>query len=117
MKGQRVNIPTQTLKVELYAPTTDAHNSLVDAWATPQLVEVYGWASAAADPMPVSEGFNHQPVTSLVDVWLPRPAGNPRARWTLSAGVFEQVGYPTDFRHGPWWSDSGAVVRLRKIKG
>lgn len=110
-------ISTQFLSVELYAPTTDSHNSLVDGWAEPEPVEVYGWADASTPSMPVGEGVNRQPITNLVDVFAPAPVGNPKAHWALPGGVFEQVGTVTDFRHGPWWSGSGVVIRLRKITG
>lgn len=110
--------PTKVAMVAVYKPGRDAHGAPIDAWTAPTPVEVFGWAPTGGilKNQPV-EG-NRRPVIVELEVFAPAPVGGPRAQWTLpKRGVFEQVGESADYRDGPWWPDSGAVIGLTKTEG
>ena len=112
-----MSIPTKTVQMAPFAPIEDAHG-LVDAWAAPTDVEVYGWAPPTPSPAMQPIEDNRRPTTVDLDLYLPSVHGQPRAHWTLPGmGTLEQVGRTVSYADGPWWPTAGAVAQLRRIEG
>lgn len=111
------DVPTVEVQVSLFDPLEDSHGAIVDRWAAPAPVDVYGWASAGSlsDNQPI-EG-DRRPAIFDYQVFMPKAAGGPRAHWELPDGTFEQVGHAADYSNGPWWKDAGAVAWLTRVEG
>ena len=78
--------------------------------ATGTSVAVYGWA-----PTSVSEPDEDRNEMS-VDLFLPTATGAPRDVVDLPIGQFEVVGHPETYAYGPFGSNLGAVVKLRRVQ-
>lgn len=106
-----------TVQTAAYVPgQKDAHNNDVDAWASPVDQPAIGWAS------PNSAQPKYMGATrTIIDVELYVPVDfvcGPRDRVTLTDGkVYEAVGYPEDYTHGPFDFAPGLVVNLVRVEG
>jgi len=114
-----VSIPTPyTVQREPLTPgATDGHGNPVDAWGAPVDVPVHGWAPPSPDREPAQD--NRDLVLRDLDMYAPAgTTGSPGDRWTLPDGVFEQVGHPEDYTHGPWANPvAGVRISLKRVEG
>lgn len=110
-----MQIPTREVGVQPFTPGEDDHGAPIDAWGPAVGVAVYGWAPASmAQPI---EG-NRRPVEVDIEVYAPPgTVTRPRDVWLLPEGHLEQVGHPEDYGNGPWWSDAGVRIQLRRVEG
>lgn len=94
----------------------DAHGNPAEGWSTPVDVPVFGWSPPAADREPFETARGA--VQRDLDVYGPAGTGGaPRDRWTVDGVLYEAVGYPEDFTHGPWLWDAGVRISLVRVEG
>ena len=90
--------------------------NLVDAWADPVEVPVYGWHTSATHEPQIA---GHDRV--LVDAQVLAPQSwrpSPRDKVTLPGfGEYQVIGETEDFNHGPFGWEPGNRVNLRKVTG
>lgn len=108
--------PFTVQTMEFQKTGMDSHGNPVQSWDNPQPQRVFGWAVAnSAQPKYVGAD------RTIVDVELYVPPGftaGPRDRITVPPGwLFEVVGYPEDYNHGPFNWSPGLVVNLVRVEG
>lgn len=93
--------------------STDAHGNAVRAY-TSTLLPVHGWAATSSEP----NEANRAAVVWDLEVYAP-PATDvlPSDRVTVEGAVFDVVGHPADYTHGPFAFAGGVVIRLRRAEG
>lgn len=105
------NIP---VCVHPFAPSTDSHGGVKDAWAAGETFYVIGISPKGDD---ASIGDSRIQREAEFQVFCQFPIGSHRARWVLPDGKqYEQVGDPADFSMGPWWC-AGSISYLKRTKG
>lgn len=95
----------------------DSRGNVVDSWADPVLVAVYGWHISTTHEPQIA---GHDRV--LVDAQVLAPesfVASPRDKVLLPGrpGEYEVIGETEDFNHGPFGWRPGNRVNLRKVTG
>ena len=94
----------------------NSRGNLVDVWADPVPVRVYGWYIASAEEPQVA---GHERVRVDAVVLAPeefRPG--PQDRVVLPAyGEYEVVAQAEDYNHGPFGWRPGNSISLRQVTG
>ena len=107
----------QTVQHLAYAgEVRDSRGNVIDAWADPVDVAVYGWHTSATHEPQIA---GHDRV--LVDAQVLAPSSwrpSPRDKVTLPGfGEYQVIGETEDFNHGPFGWEPGNRVNLRKVTG
>ena len=107
----------QTVQHLAYAgQVRDSRGNVIDAWADPVDVAVYGWHTSATHEPQIA---GHDRV--LVDAQVLAPQSwrpSPRDKVTLPGfGEYQVIGETEDFNHGPFGWEPGNRVNLRKVAG
>lgn len=93
----------------------DSHGNPRETWADPGVAEpAYGWCPPSADSQPFET--NRTAVVCDLDVYMPISAAVPKDRMTVDGVVYEVIGYPEDFNHGPFGFAPGVRVNLKRVK-
>lgn len=88
---------------------TDENNEPIDSWADPVAVPVFGWATPGSD----AEHEKHRTtVVRDLDVYCPTKFGEPKDQVTVDGDLYDVVGYPEDYNHGPGIIDFQPGYRL-----
>lgn len=93
----------------------DAHGNIVESWAPPVEVLVFGWEPPKSTE-PVLAGHDRV----VVDIVLYGPRDRqvrPRDRIALGGGRFEVVGIPGDPNNNPWFQPGLVTIYLRRVDG
>lgn len=107
--------------VHTYSPgSSDGYGGTEDTYTPPVgetgvTQKVYGWSAPRSEEPKVA---GHDRV--VVDVELLAPPGfqvGAHDLVDLPDGVYEVVGQPEDYNHGPFGFTPGLVVNLRKVEG
>lgn len=94
----------------------DAYGSPTKTWAAGVQQRVMGWAPASTDREPVEVG--RTVVVRDLDVFAPPEfAIGPHDRATIDGLLYEVVGNPGDYTHGPFGFTPGIVVSLKRVEG
>ena len=101
-----------------YQPVpADAPHLPADGWGPPVAVPLHGWWPTAADEQIIGDaGRRALEVERAVIVPASTVCGD-RDRWTLTGGVFEQIGGPADYNNGPFGTEVPLVVYLKRVEG
>lgn len=94
----------------------DAHGNPVRVWSDPVEYPACWWANPTSDEPDVA---GHDRVVIDLELCTPEdfPA-TPHDRIVIPVrGVFEVLGYPEDFNHGPWWDPGVVVWNLQRVEG
>jgi len=92
----------------------DIHGNAAIAYADPVQVPVIGWGPAGADQQPADD--TRQAVIRSLDLFADSFPGGPLDRVQVGPILYEQVGHPADWRHGPFGFSPGVVVHLRHVE-
>jgi hypothetical protein len=106
-----------TVRVHVYlSSAVDAHGNPTATWDANGIdYPVYGWSPPSADTETLG---GREAVTRALDLLVPPgfPAG-PRDRVSVDGVLYDVVGYPEDFDHGPFRWTPGLRVNLRRTEG
>lgn len=95
----------------------DSHGVPLATYGPPEPIPVHGWSPPLVDVEPLEPGRADQ-VARWLDVYAPvGTPGGPLDQWTVEGVLYEQVGHPGDFTHGPWQWAAGLRIRLRRVEG
>lgn len=117
-----LSIPAKyTVGVKTFSESgEDVHGNPVSSWSDPVDHKVCFWAPPAArGDQGEPDVAGHDRVVIDLELCVPEgfPAG-PHDRIVVPGrGVFEVLGYPEDFNHGPWWSPGVVVFNLQRVEG
>lgn len=92
----------------------DAHGTTTFTYADPISVPVHGWAPPSPDQQP--DQSDRAPVVIALHLTADDFPGGPKDRVTVGGQMFEQIGYPEDFRNGPFGFTPGVRVSLRRVE-
>lgn len=98
------------------AAGTDRYGNEAGSWPVGTPVPVHGWSP----PGPDSEQSSTARDAAVRDLDLFAPAGTafaPRDRCTVDGLLFEVVGWPQDYTHGPFGWAAGVKVNLKRVEG
>lgn len=93
----------------------DDHGDTVTGWADAVPVPCFWWSGASMEPLGTPTGSEQVSVdlTLVVDSAL---EVDHRDRFTVDGHVFEVVGLPKDFDHGPFgFSPNRRVIELKWV--
>jgi len=93
---------------------TDAHGNPVASWSDPVEVPVYCWAPGGAAQ---EDNINREQVSWDLDLYTDEIEVGPADRVTVKGLDYEVVGYPEDYRWGPFGWQPGVRVNLRRVEG
>lgn len=113
-----MNFPTpHTVETHaLMKGSKDSHGNPAKSWADGVTQAVMGWAPATGDVEPVEVG--RTAVIRDLDVFA--PVGfivGPHDRVTVDGDLYDVVGHPEDFNHGPFGFAPGYRVGLKRVEG
>lgn len=93
---------------------TDSHGNQVEGWGDPVEVPVYGWATPGSDQAsrPEMSGVERD-----LDLYAKHGFTGARDRVTVQGLLYETVGYPEDYNHGPFGYFPGVRINLRRVEG
>ncbi len=95
--------------------TKDARGNLVDSWAAPVDVAVYGYAASSSHEPKIA---GHDRVVVDVEVFAPPTfAPSPKDHLWVGGVEYEVIGETEDYNHGPFGWKPGNVVNLRRVTG
>lgn len=96
--------------------TKNSHGNKTKTWASGVEQPVYGWAPPTADLEPLEAG--RTAVIRDLDVFAPSEfVVGPHDRVTVDGDLYEVVGHPEDFNHGPFGFAPGFRVSLKRVEG
>ena len=106
-------LPTPwTVQHLAYAGTVeDSRGNEIPAFAAPVARKVYGWAAPQSSEPKVA---GVESVVVTLEVFAPTFPVSDRDRMVVDGDVFEVVGDPEDFNHGPFGFAPGMVVNLTR---
>lgn len=92
----------------------DAHGNLIPTWAAPVDVPAMWWSPSSTEP--ILAGHNRVQVDVVLVVDSTRVV-SPHDRMVLGADVYEVIGFPEDYDHGPYSVPGRKPVNLRRWDG
>lgn len=94
--------------------TPDGWGSPTRGWADPVVVEVFGWAPPSPDTeiRDIGTGTRRD-----LDLYAPTGFTRPRDRVTVDGVLYECVGWPEDYTHGPFGFEAGYRINLKRVEG
>lgn len=108
----------QTVQHAVYDGTQrDSRGNVIDSWATPVDVAVYGWYISTTHE-PQIAGHDRVLVDAQVlgpESWVPAP--KDKVLLPGRPGEYQVIGETEDYNHGPFSWKPGNVVNLRKVTG
>ena len=91
--------------------TRDARGNVTQTYADGVSRPVYGWGPPRSDE-PTSGAVTA--LTVDLEVYSPTFEYGSQDRFVVGGNVFEVVGLPTDYDHGPFGYRPGMVIRLKR---
>lgn len=94
--------------------TPDSWGTPTRGWSAAVQVEVFGWASPGADSeiRDTATGVRRD-----LDLYSPTGFTRPRDRVTVDGVLYECVGWPEDYTHGPFGFEAGYRINLKRVEG
>lgn len=107
-------MPVQIM-VERFVPggVPDGYGGFEPGWSPPEVVDVFGWAPAGSTE-PKTVGENR--VIVSIEVFAPFPL-QAKDKVTISGKLYDVIGEPEDWNHGPYGHQPGYVINLKRIDG
>ena len=94
--------------------SVDSHGNPVESWSSPVDVKVYGWGPPSPD---VETRPELSGVKIVLDVFCKTAFCGPGDRVTVGGILYDVVGHPEDFNHGPFGFTPGYRVSLKRAEG
>lgn len=117
--GPRPWLPTPyaIMRTPRISGAKDALGVPVVTYGPPVATPVHGWSPPLVDTENGDPGRADM-VSRFLDVYAPvGTPGGPLDRWSVEGVIYEQVGYPSDYTHGPWQWSAGLRIRLKRVEG
>lgn len=99
----------------------DSHGNRTEGWADPITYDVYGWGAPPYRVLPSDEPYEEpgrDEIISSLQVFAPSDVVvKPFDRIIVGGVLYDVIGEPGDYAHGPFGWNPGTRISAKRVEG